>query len=150
MKSKLLFTTALLTLVPYLAIAQTAPESGQSDQASSWRPIETVIVTGKPSTGYNAGQVSTGTRTPTPVEEIPQSIQALTASLIQDQDLQSLPDALANVSNVTPATIFEAVQHAVIGSNQHHRTTLRLGRGKRGIGRCAELPWRGCTAVDHF
>ncbi len=114
MKNKLLLSTALLTFVPCLALAQAAPEAGQSEQAGSWRAVETVIVTGKRGTGYKADQVSTGTRTPTPVEEIPQSIQALTASLIQDQDLQSLPDALANVSNVTPATIFETVTRDTI------------------------------------
>ncbi|MBK8273451.1 MAG: TonB-dependent receptor plug domain-containing protein [Sphingomonadales bacterium] len=51
----------------------------------------------------------TATRTPTPVEKVPQSIQSLTRKLIEDQDLQNLTDALVNVSGVAPTSQAQAV-----------------------------------------
>ena len=47
--------------------------------------------------------------TSSPIEKIAQSIQVLTRALIDDQDLRTLSDALANVSGVTPTSTFETV-----------------------------------------
>lgn len=94
------------------AAAQTAPPEPADDRR--WTAGETVVVTGQRRPGYAAADTSTGTRTPTPLEEVPQSIQVLTASLIDDQNLNALSDALANVSNVVPATNFEAVTRDTI------------------------------------
>ncbi|MGP1256415.1 MAG: TonB-dependent siderophore receptor [Kiloniellales bacterium] len=57
-----------------------------------------------PVDGYRALTAVTGTRTETPLEQIPQSIQVIPRSLIEDQQDQTLQDALENVSGVrTPA-----------------------------------------------
>jgi iron complex outermembrane recepter protein len=98
--------TACLVLSPFSAAAQTqAPPE-------SWR-TEEVIVTGKrPS--YATAESAIGARTPTPLEETPQSIQVLTRALIEEQDLRSIDDAMRNVSGVVPARTFEAVTRSSI------------------------------------
>jgi iron complex outermembrane receptor protein len=99
MKKHLIVTAAALCMSPAIASAQDA------DQQESWTS-ETIIVTGqRPSYGTTASQ--SATRTPTPIEEIPQSIQVLNATLIEEQGLRSLTDALANVSGVTPTRTLE-------------------------------------------
>jgi iron complex outermembrane receptor protein len=100
MKYTLLIGAALCWL-PSVAFAQT------NEDAQSWRSDE-IIVTGQRQ-GYAASDAVSATRTPTPLAEIPQSIQVLNATLIEEQDLQNLPDALANVSGVVPARILELV-----------------------------------------
>lgn len=45
---------------------------------------------------------SSGTRTDTPLIEVPQSIEVLNRALIADQDRRTLADALVNVSGVVP------------------------------------------------
>ena len=66
-------------------------------QVTSLSPIE---VTGN-TDGYNIKNISTGTRTDTPIEQVPQSVITVPKSMIEDQGSQSLSDALRNVSNVT-------------------------------------------------
>lgn len=112
----LLLASATSLALGSVAIAQTVavqdPAAAPAD--ARWRVGETVVVTGQRGAGYQAPVSTLGTRTPTPQEEIPQPIQVLTASLIADQDLVSLADALANVSNVIPATTYEAVTRDTI------------------------------------
>lgn len=89
---KKFFTLALLASAAYPAFAQ-APIN-----APSWT-VDEIIVTGKRST-YVAPESTVGTRSRTPIIQIPQSIQVLTRSLIEEQDRRSLTDALVNVSGV--------------------------------------------------
>ena len=51
---------------------------------------------------YTVLENSAGTRTPSPLIQVPQSIEVLDHSLIRDQDRRTLADALVNVSGVTP------------------------------------------------
>ena len=51
---------------------------------------------------YTALASSAGTRTNSPLIEVPQSVEVLDRALIQDQDRRTLADALVNVSGVTP------------------------------------------------
>lgn len=98
---KQLLVTAALCLSPSLAMAQ------QTERNDSWAN-ETIVVTGqRPSLA--APNASTATRTETPVEEIPQSIQTLTRTLIEEQDQQTLTGALVNVSGVTPTSTLQTV-----------------------------------------
>lgn len=94
-----LLATAALCCFPAIAYAQ------PDQDAETWRGDE-IVVTGQRS-AYAASDASSATRTPTPLAEIPQSIQVLTSTLIEEQDLQTLPDALANVSGVVPARTLE-------------------------------------------
>ncbi|HEX7813956.1 TonB-dependent siderophore receptor [Dyella sp.] len=62
--------------------------------------LPAVKVTG--TTPYTALDSDSATRTDTPLIEVPQSVQVITRSLIEDQDRQTLGDALVNVSGVIP------------------------------------------------
>lgn len=53
-------------------------------------------------TPYTALASSAGTRTNTPLIDVPQSVEALNRALIQEQDRRTLADALVNVSGVVP------------------------------------------------
>ena len=86
------------------AMAQNADAKG--DQPSGWTPQ--IVVTGIRD-GYAEPAAVSGTRTATPVEKVPQSVQSLTRQLIEDQDLQNLTDALVNVSGVVPTSQAQAV-----------------------------------------
>lgn len=78
-----------------------APEQvAQDDSEASWT-LNTVIITAERER-YAAPSSSSATRTDTPLIEVPQSIQVLTRSLLQEQDRRTLAEALVNVSGVTP------------------------------------------------
>ncbi len=88
-------------------LAAAAPvQAQQTGEANGWTPEITVTGTREV---YNEPTALTATRTPTPVEKVPQSIQSLTRKLIEDQDLQNLTDALVNVSGVAPTSQAQAV-----------------------------------------
>ena len=57
---------------------------------------------------YRASHVISATRTDTPVKEIPQSIQAIKRSLIDDQQNITASEALYNVSSVVPRHVLYA------------------------------------------
>ncbi|MCC5635083.1 TonB-dependent siderophore receptor [Nostoc sp. CHAB 5844] len=80
------------------------PESETSPQppsAETDEPIE-LVVTGDRDDDYNALNATTGTRTDTPLRDIPQSIQVIPQKVIEDQQVIRLDEALNNVSNVIP------------------------------------------------
>jgi len=76
------------------------------DNPASWT-VDQVTVTAP--AGYTAPIAGASTRTATPIIETPQSIQVLTRTLLDEQDLRTLSDALVNVSGVTPSKPEEAV-----------------------------------------
>ncbi|MGD1904398.1 MAG: TonB-dependent receptor plug domain-containing protein [Leptolyngbyaceae cyanobacterium] len=61
-----------------------------------------LVVTGEED-GYVVPNATTGTRTDTPLRDIPQSIQVIPQALLEDQQVFRLNDALRNVSGVTPS-----------------------------------------------
>jgi len=75
--------------------AQSAPD--QTSRATD------IVVTGERPT-YTNDETTAATRTPTPIRDIPQSVQVVTRSVIEDQNSIRLTDVLANVSSVQPAT----------------------------------------------
>ncbi len=85
----------------------TAPtQTAQADAPQSW--VSEVVVTGSRG-GYATPDASTATRTTTPLIDVPQSVEVITRSLIQEQDVHTLADALVNVSGVTPERPEEAL-----------------------------------------
>jgi len=62
-------------------------------------PIE-LVVTGEQDS-YRVPDSSVGTKTDTPLRDIPQSIQVMPRQVIQDRQARSITDALENVSGVT-------------------------------------------------
>lgn len=83
--------------------AQSAP----TEPPRQWG-IDEITVTGRQQS-FATGGVTTTTRTPTSILEVPQSVQTLTRTLLEEQDLQTVSDALVNVSGVTPSRTMEMV-----------------------------------------
>jgi len=63
-------------------------------------PPGTTITTAGPVQGYRALSAMSSTKTATPLEQIPQSIQVVPRSVIEDQTSISVNEAVRNVSNV--------------------------------------------------
>lgn len=100
MKRSFLLMGGLLASAHTVTAAEGTPNSG-------WT-LEEVVVTAE-RMGYGNSAPLSATRVATPVEKVPQSIQALTRKLIEDQDLQNLTGALVNVSGVTPTSQAQTV-----------------------------------------
>src|SRR5262245_11021568 len=63
---------------------------------------DSVSVTAAPSgsSGYNVATISSGTKTPTPLRDVPQSITVVTRQLMQDQLMTSVADVVRYVPGV--------------------------------------------------
>lgn len=116
----LLLVSAMLSagLAPFAqaaaqTVAQAAPVgSGTGPKApASW--VSEVVVTGARKT-FTAPDASTATRTDTPLTAVPQSVQVLTRTLLVEQDVRTLSDALVNVSGVVPTQPSEVLLIAPI------------------------------------
>ena len=94
-----------------LCWAFTQPALAQEAQESWARDV--VVVTGQ-AERVSAPTAATTTRTPTPIEEIPQSVQVLTRTLLEEQELQTVSDALTNISGVVPSKTSEIVLQSPI------------------------------------
>jgi len=96
--------SCLLLPVPASAQARSA-DTPLSDTPASTEPAQSwtgdVIVTGTRE-GYAVPNSGAATRSDTPLINVPQSVQVLTRTLIQEQDRRTLGDALVNVSGVVP------------------------------------------------
>lgn len=98
--------TSLIALASTLVA--TSPALAQSaEQSTGWTPDE-IVVTANKVDGYAAPDAAT-LRTPVSIQQTPQSVQVLTRTLIDEQDLTTLSDALRNISGVVPAQPSEAV-----------------------------------------
>ena len=84
------------------ASAQKAPPSdpGKQRRTPSWTGAD-IVVTGQRQT-YAEPDNSTATKTNTPLINVPQSVQVINKTLIEEQDRRTLADALVNVSGITP------------------------------------------------
>jgi iron complex outermembrane recepter protein len=92
---------SLLAASPAVAQDQT-----REDQLG-WTPPD-IVVTATREKGYSAAEAN-ALRTPVPIIETPQSVQVLTRTLIDEQQLTTLADAARNISGVVPALPSEAV-----------------------------------------
>ena len=90
----------LLPLCIQQALAQT------DASAPSWK-IEEIVVTGERA-GY-ASSTSTLSKAGIALQDMPQSVQVINRTLIEEQNLQTLSDALVNVSGVVPSDESESV-----------------------------------------
>lgn len=99
MKIRLFLTAAAAALSSSTALAE---------EAGAW--VNELVVTAN--RGVTVSTAGSATRTATPIEEIPQSIQAINRTLIEDQDLRTVGDALVNVSGVAPQGQMELVLQA--------------------------------------
>jgi len=60
-----------------------------------------VIVTGEQDEGYNPSDTSVGTRTDTPLRDIPQAIQVIPEQVLEDRQVRSITEGLQNAVGVT-------------------------------------------------
>ncbi|MFQ4145828.1 TonB-dependent siderophore receptor [Chlorogloeopsis sp. ULAP02] len=77
------------------------PETPQSEESAAQQdePIE-LVVTGEQD-NYRIPDTSVGTRTDTPLRDIPQSIQVVPQQVLRDRQARSITDGLENISGVT-------------------------------------------------
>ena len=106
LKTIRLASASLATLVLSSQIAQAEPSPDATDNSSAATPqmpswVSEVVVTSERAR-YAAPVSASATRTDTPLTQVPQSVEVLTATLIREQDAHSLTDALVNVSGVIP------------------------------------------------
>lgn len=88
-----------MKLLPIAAAIQLAcVASATFAQNGQGNVLPTVTVTSEPY--YQVRSSTAGTRTDTPIQSIPQSVVVVPREMIEDQDAQSVSDALRNVSNV--------------------------------------------------
>lgn len=86
----------IFSFTPGASAAQTPP-APQDDET-----IE-ILVTGEQD-GYRVPNASVGTRTDTPLRDIPQSIQIVPQQVLEDRQARRITDGVENVSGVTSIT----------------------------------------------
>ena len=84
---------------------------------------ENVDVNASARNGYVTQAATAGTRTPTPIESIPQSIVTVPRAMIDDQGARTLSEALRNVSNVALQDERDA-NNAVLKIRGFHSATV--------------------------
>jgi iron complex outermembrane recepter protein len=60
-----------------------------------------VVVTGEQDEGYNPSSASVGTRTDTPLRDIPFSVQVIPEQVLQDRQARSITEGLENAAGIT-------------------------------------------------
>jgi len=96
-RASALLTSAFVALGAANAVRADADSQGAEPPGS----VIDVLVVARPDT-YETDVGTASTRTPTPLEETPQSVSVVTRRLIDDQQVTEVSDALANVSGVVP------------------------------------------------
>jgi iron complex outermembrane receptor protein len=88
------FLLSLILGTP-LALAQ------EADDGDTARALDEVVVTGRAQTFYRVDDTTFGTKTPTPVLDVPQSVQVLTRQLIEDQAARDTTDLYRSISGMS-------------------------------------------------
>ena len=86
-------------IVPIPVHAQTPATAVTDDRPTASWTLPQVVVTAQHER-YTVPNSQSATRTDTPLIEVPQSVQVVTRTLIEEQDRRTLADALVNVSGV--------------------------------------------------
>lgn len=82
------------------AIQRLAMAPGGTAQVERDGVLPTVTVLAKSSTGYTVPQITTATKTNTPLINVPQSVSVVTQEAIKDQNVLSMSDAVRYVPGV--------------------------------------------------
>jgi iron complex outermembrane receptor protein len=102
-----------------------SPSPGAATQEEE-EEIE-IVVTGEEEDGYRAPTAITGTRTDTPLRDIPQSIQVVPQQVLDDQQAVRLQDAVRNVGGAVQGNTFGSGGDAFILRGFSQFTLLRNG-----------------------
>lgn len=97
--TKCYFALMLSGFTSAYAVAQQSEQS-QNNANKPSEQIEHIKVKGRAQTLYRQNESNVATRTNTPIEEIPQSVQVLTEELINDQAARQITDLYRSVSGV--------------------------------------------------
>jgi len=81
--------------------AEVVPEQGAPETLETEQEIEIVVTQTQAGERYLVPNATTGTRTETPLSDVPQSIQVIPRQVLEDQQAIRLDEALRNVSGVT-------------------------------------------------
>ena len=102
---------------------------------------EELTVTGERKTdGYQVPNTSTGTKTDTPLRDIPQSIQVVPKAVLRDQQVNRLDDALRNVAGVNQSFNFGPFTfYSIRGFDATETNLLRDGLIDTLAGQVSEL-----------
>lgn len=99
MKSTIQIATTVILLAGYtLAHADDAPSPAPAPVTQ----LSKMTVKDTSDEGYTVSTTATATKTDTPLIDIPQSVQIISHTQIEEQDVRKLADALVNVSGVVP------------------------------------------------
>jgi iron complex outermembrane recepter protein len=99
-----------------------------------------VVVTGEQDEDYNPSSATTATRTDTPLQDIPQSIQVVPQELLRDQQVTRLDDALRNVPGATQDfNSGPSLTYRIRGFEALNNNLLRNGQVDAGAGELVEL-----------
>jgi iron complex outermembrane recepter protein len=95
--------TASVKLSPSTPIAEkpTTSEEKMVDEGE-----EEIVATGQKEGGYVVPNSSVGTRTDTPLRDVPQAIQVIPQQVLKDQAANDITDVLRNIPGVTPSPNF--------------------------------------------
>ena len=104
-----------------LSLAPGQVLAGESDE-----PLR-IMVTGEEGSRYVEPTAATGTRTDTPLRDIPQSIQVIPREVLEDQQVTRLSDALRNVSGVFLGSVINGLGQEIIIRGFNRATILRDG-----------------------
>jgi iron complex outermembrane receptor protein len=87
-----------------------SPTPSPEPQAEDLEPIELVVTAERETeTGYQVPDATTATKTETPLQDIPQSIQVVPQQVLEDQQATRLKEALENVSGIASVNPARAV-----------------------------------------
>lgn len=103
-----------------------APEGATTEQEPD-EEIEVIATEEAEEDGYVVDDATTATRTDTPLQDIPQSIQIVPQQVIEDQQVTDLQETTRNVSGVVQGNTFGASEDRFIIRGFEQRVFLRDG-----------------------
>jgi len=101
MKSNTVRATLRMNQIAMALASSFVSLGAQAQTTGTVNSLPPVTVTADRVDGYTPRATSAGTRTTTPIENIPQSVVVIDKRIIEDQGSSSLSDVLRNVSNVS-------------------------------------------------
>jgi iron complex outermembrane receptor protein len=125
---KLVRSAIVIAIASLASMAQAQSEQDgtlreDATTAPTWAPDRVVIAARR--ANYTASEISAARRMDTTLIKIPQSVQVLTRTLIEEQDRRTLGEALVNVSGVVPTRSEEQLLIPPPIRDQNGRPELR-------------------------
>ncbi len=131
--------TLVLKVTPEAATAESKPDES----------IDVIVTGATEDDDYNVTDASVGTRSDTPTQNVPQSIQVVPQQVIEDQGVNNVTDALRNVPGIVPSdsnrTLFNNPTIRGFGGgfdfniDVYRRNGLRDGQGASNTGDTANI-----------